>query len=105
MCGRYYRRSDQQKIAEAFKLGQLPDGFVLSPDYNVAPTTFQSVIRNEKETGDRELVMMRWGLVPNFAKSSRCLQGNLNDQRQGGDFAVLRNMASSLSETALSCSR
>ena len=40
MCGRYYRRSDKQRIAEAFHLGKLPDGFVLPPDYNVAPSTF-----------------------------------------------------------------
>jgi putative SOS response-associated peptidase YedK len=25
MCGRYYRRSDKQRIAEAFHLGHLPD--------------------------------------------------------------------------------
>jgi putative SOS response-associated peptidase YedK len=69
MCGRYYRRSDKQKIAEAFQLGKLDDGFALPPDYNVAPTTFQPVIRHTKETGERELVEMRWGMVPHFAKS------------------------------------
>ena len=41
MCGRYYRRSDKQRIADAFRLGQLPEGFVLPPDFNVAPTTTQ----------------------------------------------------------------
>jgi hypothetical protein len=67
---RYYRHSDKQRITEAFHLGQLPDGFVLPPwDYNVAPTTFQPVIRNDNETGERELVLMRWGLIPDFAKS------------------------------------
>jgi putative SOS response-associated peptidase YedK len=70
MCGRYYRRSDKQRIAEAFKLGNLPDGFVLPDwDYNVAPTTFQPVIRHNKQTAERELVLMRWGLVPHFAAS------------------------------------
>ena len=69
MCGRYYRKSDKQKIADAFNLGKLPDGFVLPVDYNVAPTTFQPVIRADKETGERELVSMRWGMVPYFAKS------------------------------------
>jgi len=44
MCGRYYRRSDKQRIAEAFKVGDLPIDFVLPEwDYNVAPTTFQPV--------------------------------------------------------------
>jgi hypothetical protein len=33
MCDRYYRRSDKQRIAEAFKLGKLPEGFVL-PDWD-----------------------------------------------------------------------
>lgn len=69
MCGRYYRVSDKQRIAEAFHLGRLPEGFEVPPDYNVAPTTFQPVVRAERETGERELVMMRWGMVPYFAKS------------------------------------
>jgi hypothetical protein len=29
MCGRYARRSDRQRIAEAFQLGELPEGFIL----------------------------------------------------------------------------
>ena len=69
MCGRYYRRSDKQRIAEAFKVGKLPSGFELAPDYNIAPDTFQPVIRPDFETGDRELVSMRWGMVPWFAKT------------------------------------
>ena len=75
MCGRYYRRSDKQRIAEAFKLGKLPDDFVLPPDFNIAPSTFQPVIRANRETGDRELEMMRWGLLPYFAKSPADFQG------------------------------
>ena len=75
MCGRYYRRSDKQRIADAFRLGQLPESFVLPPDFNVAPSTFQPVIRQGRETGDRELVMMRWGLVPYFAKSAADFKG------------------------------
>jgi len=75
MCGRYYRRSDKQRIAEAFHLGKLPDDFVLSPDFNVAPTTFQPVIRADRETGARELVMMRWGMIPHFAASLKEFQG------------------------------
>lgn len=69
MCGRYVRRADKQRIAEAFRVGELPEGFVLPPDYNIAPATFQPVIRLNRDTGLRELVMMRWGLVPHFAKS------------------------------------
>jgi len=39
MCGRYYRKSDKQKIAEAFHATKVDD-FPLPPwDYNVAPIT------------------------------------------------------------------
>jgi putative SOS response-associated peptidase YedK len=69
VCGRYYRKSDKQKIAEAFHVGTLPDDFVLSENYNVDPSTFQPVIRESRDSTDRELVMMRWGLIPRFAKS------------------------------------
>jgi putative SOS response-associated peptidase YedK len=70
MCSRYYRKSDKQKIAEAFHVRGDLSSLVLAPtNYNVAPVTFQSVVCNGKETGERELVLMRWGLIPFFAKS------------------------------------
>ena len=49
MCGRYYRRSDKQRIGDAFNIRDFPSSLVISEDYNVAPTTFQPVIRNGKE--------------------------------------------------------
>jgi hypothetical protein len=45
MCGRYYRRSDKQRITEAFKLGKLPEGFVLPDwDYNIRMTMEAKVL-------------------------------------------------------------
>jgi hypothetical protein len=43
VCGRYQRRSDKQRIAEAFALGDV-DGLTLelAPDYDVAPQTIFS---------------------------------------------------------------
>jgi len=42
MCGRYYRRSDKQRIAEAYRPGEIPFDLVL-PDWNFygTPTGFQ----------------------------------------------------------------
>ena len=69
MCGRYLRRSDKQRIAETFHVAKGLADLVLPPwDYNVAPTTFQPVVRADGETGEPELALMRWGLVPYFAK-------------------------------------
>jgi putative SOS response-associated peptidase YedK len=75
MCGRYYRRSDKQKIAEAFHATKVDD-FVLPPwDYNVAPTSMQPIIRASRDTGERELVSLRWGLVPFFATDVKAFKG------------------------------
>lgn len=70
MCGRYVRRSDKQKIAEHFAV----HGPVLAdfgPGWNIAPQTFQPVIRLNRHTGEREIVLMRWGLIPFWAKDPR----------------------------------
>jgi putative SOS response-associated peptidase YedK len=68
MCGRYFRVGDKQAIAERFQVRD-SGNFAVAPDFNIAPTTFQPVIRLERELDARELVLMRWGLVPYFAKS------------------------------------
>ena len=59
MCGRYLRRSDKQRLAEAFHVGNLSDVvFHVEPSYNIAPTTFQPVVREHRDSGDRELTLM-----------------------------------------------
>jgi putative SOS response-associated peptidase YedK len=68
MCGRYATKSDKQQIASAMKVGKVFDEPFL-PNYNVAPSTFQPVIREERDSTEREMVLMRWGLVPFFAES------------------------------------
>ncbi len=47
----------------------------VAPDFNIAPTTFQPVIRLGRDSGERELALMRWGLVPQFAKSLKDFKG------------------------------
>lgn len=70
MCGRYVRRSDKQKIAEHFAVHgpSIPD---FGPSWNVAPQTFQPVVRLNRHTGERELVLLRWGLIPFWAKDAK----------------------------------
>ena len=67
MCGRYQRRSDKQKIVEAFHLGNV-DGLALefAPDYNAAPQSLQPVIVWDKQFGARSLHMMFWRFLPPY---------------------------------------
>jgi len=48
LCAAYYRKTDKQKIAEAFHAHLVAGGTPSPPwDYNVAPTTIQPIIRNK----------------------------------------------------------
>lgn len=72
MCGRYQRRSDRQRIAEAFQAGEVDDfAFQLAPSYNVTPQSMQPLVRLDSETGKRKLALMRWGLIPYWAKDAK----------------------------------
>jgi len=75
MCGRYARRGDKQRIAEAFHVRDVPDFAMPDADYNIAPTTFQPIFRESRETGDREMILARWGLVPFFTKELSEVKG------------------------------
>lgn len=64
MCGRYVLASPGELIAEHFRLSEVP---AYPPRYNIAPTMDGLVVR-ETPDGEREAVMLRWGLVPAWAK-------------------------------------
>jgi putative SOS response-associated peptidase YedK len=76
MCGRYVRRGDKQKIAEWFHAEANPAELAMpDADYNVSPTTHQPIIRQSRETEQREMVLARWGLVPFFTNDLKDIKG------------------------------
>jgi hypothetical protein len=60
MCGRYRRKSDKQKIADAFRVSAGLDELDLGPDDDIAPGSMQPVVLLD-ENGERQLELMRWG--------------------------------------------
>lgn len=63
MCGRFGFITPIEILRNIFKLNRIEE---VEPNYNIAPTQNVPVIR---ETADaRELVPMRWGLIPFWAK-------------------------------------
>jgi putative SOS response-associated peptidase YedK len=42
-----------------------------APSYNVTPQSFQPVVRLSSDGGRREAALLRWGLVPSWAKDAR----------------------------------
>ena len=76
MCGRYVRKGDKQKLAEHFHAQPNPAKLAMpDADYNVAPTTHQPIIRQSRESGEREMVLARWGLIPFFTKDLSKIRG------------------------------
>ena len=67
MCGRFTLRASASVIAEQFALFEVPP---FTARFNIAPTQSVPVIRlgPERPEPRRELVWLRWGLVPSWAQ-------------------------------------
>jgi len=74
MCGRYAASRDTATLVAEFEVSKA-SGKELAPDYNVAPTkeVYAVVDRagDDKEPGFRELAVVKWGLVPSWAKDPK----------------------------------
>ena len=70
MCGRFTLRTPTPVLVKTFRIRTVAeDAADLPPRYNVAPTQQIAVVRNDDEAR-HELVNMRWGLVPFWAKET-----------------------------------
>ncbi len=67
MCGRFTLHSRLNLLLRQFALQAGPEW---APRYNIAPTQTAPVIRLAPSTGKREMVLLRWGLVPAWAKDT-----------------------------------
>jgi putative SOS response-associated peptidase YedK len=67
MCGRFLLTTPTSRLSSLF---QFDDGPALAPRYNVAPSQPVAAVRPSGDSG-RECVLMRWGLVPSWAKDVR----------------------------------
>jgi putative SOS response-associated peptidase YedK len=64
MCGRFAFYSPSEATAALFGAASSTE---VKPRYNIAPTQFIAAIRHDQQDKP-ELVMLRWGLVPFWAK-------------------------------------
>jgi len=63
MCGRFAQSNPTGDLINIF---ELTDSFPLLPRYNIAPTQDVAVVRANDH--DRQLAILRWGLIPRWAK-------------------------------------
>jgi putative SOS response-associated peptidase YedK len=85
MCGRARLSSDVSEIKLVFSIPpeQPPPNFAAS--WNVAPTDSLPVVRYDARAGERSLDVMRWGLVPFWAKDIKVGFSNINAKAEGVD--------------------
>ncbi|MBD0269144.1 MAG: SOS response-associated peptidase [Cyanobacteria bacterium Co-bin8] len=67
MCGRFTQSQSGESVAQAFQLKAVPN---LQPRYNIAPTQPVSAILATPDSPEPRYQLLRWGLIPSWAKDS-----------------------------------
>ena len=81
MCSRYFLDADGNIIAYTFRV---PPNDRLRKRFNIAPTQEAPVIRAGPD-GGRELALLRWGLVPAWARDLKSGTRMINARSEGID--------------------
>ena len=78
MCGRYFLDTLPEILAQHF---HAPAPAAYEPHWNIAPTQYAPVLR--LHGGARELAMLRWGLIPYWAKDMKIASNCINARGDG----------------------
>ena len=80
MCGRYTLSSKGDELGLLFDLQEVPE---LPLRYNIAPTQEAAVVRVERPGEPRRLDLLRWGLIPYWAKEASIGNRMINARSEG----------------------
>ena len=83
MCGRVRLSSDVSEIKLVFSVPPQRPTPNVAPSWNAAPTDPLPVVRYDTRTGERSLDVMRWGLIPFWAKDIKVGFANINAKAEG----------------------
>ena len=85
MCGRARLSSDVSEIKLVFSIPPQRPTPNIPANWNAAPTEDLPVVRYDTKAGERSLDVMRWGLVPFWAKDIKVGFSNINAKAEGID--------------------
>jgi putative SOS response-associated peptidase YedK len=78
MCGRYDLSENAAAIMARFHVLKVLDTNEFAPNQDVRPTDRAPIVRLAKGSGERELALARWGLVPSWAKDLKSGSSRIN---------------------------
>src|SRR5246500_1843661 len=83
MCGRACLSSDVSEIKRLLSIPPDRPTPNIAHSWNVAPTDPLPVVRYDTKAGERSLDVLRWGLVPYWAKDLKVGFANINAKAEG----------------------
>jgi putative SOS response-associated peptidase YedK len=83
MCGRVRLSSDVSELRLVFRVPPERPAPNFAASWNVAPTDLLPVVRWDARAGERSLDVLRWGLVPFWAKDIKVGFANINAKAEG----------------------
>ena len=83
MCGRVRLSSDVSEIKLVSSIPPHRPTPNIAASWNVAPTDPVPIVRYDAKAGERSLDLMRWGLVPFWAKDLKVGFSNINAKAEG----------------------
>ena len=69
----------------------------MAPSWNVAPTDSLPIVRHDPKAGERSLDLMRWGLIPYWAKDIKLGASMINAMAETIDTKAAFRAAFSIS--------
>jgi putative SOS response-associated peptidase YedK len=75
MCGRYRLTAKERYLRDHFGIDE---DFAWTPRWNIAPTQSVPVIRQDSTKSRRTLELVRWGLIPSWAKDPSIATKTIN---------------------------
>jgi putative SOS response-associated peptidase YedK len=76
MCGRYAFFRTIDEVRRLFGTANAPPN--MQPTWNMAPTRLAPVVRLHPTDATRQLDLLRWGLVPHWAKDPKAVRQPIN---------------------------
>src|SRR5205823_14911570 len=72
MCGRFALFVTLMILGKRFDiLDAIDDMLEWTPRYNIAPSQNVLAVRNDPAEGRRKFALLRWGLIPSWAKDTK----------------------------------